>query len=785
MLSQIKKSGLQTKTKVAQDLVRELELYLKSAGMEKQADLRTVTQNQDEFRKLFFGWASAALSEMNVDYEVPTFGGKSPVQYGTMIANSMPGRRGRVPNLNKEQADALPPAQKYAYFLNGLFEQLKEDIVGGINIAYKMMIKQNSKYINSGFVDREDLWQVATTWAMTGADIRTVTEGSRKLSFFPLEKIQEFASGGGDIAKQVNSAIVKGVFKIMGGRNRFLSHEQRQQLGITEVTDEAGNVIKLRQENIEGVNDGKEYSRLDTLSAQGFINNTLGQSDVQKYLDENQMSEEELEVLTGLLTDGSHEDKPLQRAGIIEILLRSGHITKDDAFIKTLKLDFMDGKFSDPEAMEKAMEVLELSGNPITQELVDLLQSYASGELDEDALDDLEGDLIADGWLEDNIEISLESEEAVKMIQEKAQQMAEIAVEAINLPDGELGEAIGDLAKKELEISELKKLLKLFTEDKFHWMLDADLYLDDVEWTQALRESNPKALKAIQEAIEVHQEPLLPLGLKNIFNSQVFADPAKVIAIKEFADQCMDSNAINKLFGNSRGPLGWFIELAIVLNGGKITGLKKNGSAFTLKIDKARFFDLTQDFYSQLADFVRVASGGELDALVKKLEDLIEPYKPNGLTYKVSEWLEKIVVTCKEKKKSGNQAWKEARTSGIGAMKGFYSVVASDLVRYRFYLDIGLTEGDNLPKGLGNADCDNRVLNLMGPIPTSAVNEVKSEGYDSMLESWSDEVTRATQRRVDLMITEKAKLNAQVKKVFSEFNIEEGSDLYKAFVDFG
>ena len=742
-------------------------------------------EDKDEFKKLFFGWASAALSEMNVGYEVPTFGGKSPVQYGTMIANSMPGRRGRVPTLNKAQADALPPAQKYAYFLNGLFEKLKEEIVDGVNIAYKMMIKNNAKYINSGFVERADLWQVASTWAMTGADIRTVTEGSRKISIFPLEKIRDNAEGGGDIAKQVKSAIVKGVFKMMGGENRFLSHEQRQQLGITEVTDEDGNVIKLRQESIDRVNDGKEYSRLDALSAKGFIQNTLGQSDVQKYIDENSLSEEELEVLTGLLTDGSYEDKPLERVGIIEILLRSGHITKDDAFIKTLKLDFMNGDYSDPEAMEKAMEVLELSGNPITEELVELLQSYASGELDEDAFEDLEGNLIADGWLEDNIEISLESEEAVKMIQEKAQQMAEIAVEAINLPEGELGEAIGDLAQKELEVKELKKLLKLFTENNFHWMLDANLYLDGVEWTQALRESNPTALKAIQEAIETHQEPLLPLGLRNIFNSQVFADSAKVIAIKEFADQCMDSNAIDKLFGSSRGPLGWFIELAIVLNGGKVTGLKQNGSAFTLKIEKVRFFDLTQDFYSQLADFVRVASDQELDALVKKLENLIEPYKPNGLTYKVSEWLEKIVVTCKEKKKSGNQAWKEARTSGIGAMKGFYSVVASDLVRYRFYLDIGLTEGDNLPKGLGNADCDSRVLSLMGPIPTKAVNEVKSEGYDSMLRNWQNEVTRATQRRVDLMITEKAKLNAQVKKVFKAFNIEEGSDLYKAFVNLG
>ncbi len=788
MLSQIEKSGLQTKTKVAQELVKELKLYIKSAGMKKQADLRWVTRDQDAFRKLFFGWASAALSKMNVGYEVPTTGGDtSPMQYGTMIVNNLPGRRGRVPTLNEEQVDALPPAQKYAYFLNGLFEELKEEIVEGINIAYKMMLKSNSKYIKSEFVDADDLWQVASTWASTGADVRTVTEGSRRLSFFPLGKIQENAESGADIAKQVSKAITEGVFKIMGGKNRFLSHEQRQKLGITKVTDEAGNVIKLRQENIEGVSEGQTYSRLDQFSAQGFIQNTLGQSDVQKYLDENQMSEEELEELTGMLTDGSVDNEPLERAGILEILVRSDHISKDDAFIKTLKIDFMNGEFSSTEAMEKAMEVLELTGNPITVELVELLQSYASGELDEDAFEDLEGNLIADGWLEDNIEISLESEEAVKMIQEKAQQMAEIAVSAINLPSGELGEAIGDLAKKDLEIKELKKLLKLFTEDNFHWMLDANLYLDDIEWAKALRESDPIALKAIQKAIEDHQEPLLPLGLKSVLNSNVFEDKNKIIAIKEFVDQCMPEAVVKGMFGGTKGPLAWYIELAIARNGGSFT-IKANGSDVKLKIDKVKFFDLTRPLYATLIEATPMMTDTEFNNAVSAIEALIAPYRPKALHSPVNKWLLTIQNNAKSDKslaKRIKDAYNQTRNSKLMHLKKFYSVIASYLVRYRFYLDLGLTEGDDLPIGLGKADCDQRVLSLIGPIPTSAVNEVKSEGYDTMLKAWRNETALAAQKRVELMITEKNKLNKQVKDVFKAFEIEEGSELYQAFVDLG
>ena len=48
MLDQIKKSGLHNKTKVAQELVRELETYIKSAGMKKQADLRLLLSKRDD-----------------------------------------------------------------------------------------------------------------------------------------------------------------------------------------------------------------------------------------------------------------------------------------------------------------------------------------------------------------------------------------------------------------------------------------------------------------------------------------------------------------------------------------------------------------------------------------------------------------------------------------------------------------------------------------------------------------------------------------------------------------
>lgn len=786
MLNKIKNSGLHTKTKVAQELVRELELYIRSASMKKQADLRLYISLPNELKKVFFYWASAALSQMTSEptlqgMTIPSVGSDTPTEYGTKILNQLGGSRMRRRRRQASEA-------KYANFLNGLFEELKPQIEKGIQSAYGKFVANNKEFESrsNGDIRLEDLWQLASTWATTGRRlVDTSAEGARETDITPWKRISDAVGGGGTIAEKVMGAINKGVFSAMASKNRFLSHKQKQDLGIDKVD---GEKRKIRQESIEGQSSsGEDYSKLDQFSAEGFIHNTLGQSDVEKYLDEKSLTEEELETITGLLTDGSMKDKPLMRATMLEVLVRSGHITKDDAFIRTLKLDFMDGKFLSEEAMEKAVEVLELTGNPITQELVDLLQSYASGELDEDAFEDLEGDLIADGWLEDNIEMDLESEEAVKMIMEKAEQMAEVAVKSLSIPEGELGEAVSDLAKKELEVSELKKLLKMFTDDGFHWMLDANLYLDDAEWALALREADPTALKAIQEAIEVHQEPLLPLGLRNILNSAVFADMAKMIAIKEFADNCMDQAAVGKMF-NGKAPLAWFIDLAISLNGGQIT-LVAGGKNHIIKVESMKFFDLNRSTFNGLVKALQFASPSDITKITKDLEDLIAPYKPKAYTsMTMKTFLDNVIEVSKNEKytsiaKKVKQSLNSSRTSGLKSLKGFYSALASELVRYRFYLDIGFTDGDDLPKGLGNDDCDARVRNLIDSIPRSTVNIVKSEGYDLMLDTWKEDVEALMKARLK---TKKSLVNNSrnnVKKVFKEFGIEEGTPLYNAFVD--
>ena len=778
MLTRIKKSGLHTKTKVAQELVRELELYIKSAGMKKQADLRMFLQSDDDLKKIFFYWASAALSQMTSESElqgmtIPPVGSDSPTEYGTKILNQLPRQRGsfRERMRRRQASDA-----RYANFLNNLYESIKPILKRSINITYGAFVNNNREFTRLRSDILQDLWQRATMWAITGSRDNAV----RETDVSPWKRISENVGGGSSIAERVMGAIQNGVFSAMSSQGRYLTLEERRLLGLAEVAGE-----NIRQESIEGQSaDGEDYSRLDQLSAQGHIQNLLGVSDTDKYIKERGLSDEELDKIKADLSKGNYNNRPLMWLKGLELLLKSDHIAKDDALISdTLKPNFFNGVYNGVDSNALARELLEMTGNPITDELEELIRSYHSGELDGLDLDDAEFDLVNDGWMIDNIEVSVEAEEAVQMIEDQAEEQAAVAVSVLSLPSGKIGEMIAELAKVNLTLEHIKKLSKMFSEDGFSWMLDANLYLDDTEWTLALRESDPKALRAIQDTIEAHSEPLLPLGLRHIFNSKVFQDQAKVVAIKEFADKCMDQAVVAKIFGNGKGPLAWYLELAIALNGGSFS-VKAGGKTFKIEVAQLKFFKLNRSVFKALVEALTVASDAEVAKMATDLEGLIKDIRPKGLTYTISDFLDGILANIEKKEKKADQIkWSLNNTQNSRNLRTFYSAIASDLVRYRFYLDIGLNEGNNLPKGLGNADCDSRVRYLIGPIPTKELNDVKSETYDEIiLPNWRAEVNQALKAREQFFIKKKLTRQNAVTAVFKEFGIEPGTELYEAFV---
>ena len=121
-------------------------------------------------------------------------------------------------------------------------------------------------------------------------------------------------------------------------------------------------------------------------------------------------------------------------------------------------------------------------------------------------------ELIENGWVIRNIDPTIEAQEAADMIVETAEERAEAVVDSMDLGEGELQEVVREEIKLGLEIAELEKLSKLFSDDQSHWMIDSNLYLQDEEWAYAIRYFNEEAMVALQKPSK---------NIKNLFSLSV------------------------------------------------------------------------------------------------------------------------------------------------------------------------------------------------------------------------------------------------------------------------
>jgi|13_taG_2_1085334.scaffolds.fasta_scaffold00002_35 hypothetical protein len=766
MLDQIKKSDLHSKTKVAQELVRELELYIRSAGMKKQADLRLIKEDENSLLHIFAYWATASLLKLkelgepslqSLDILEPHPGDKA-IEFGSKVMRG----------LRRKNAHAV--------MVNDLYEKVKNNLKIGIDDTYSNFIGNNRRY-NVG-TTLEDLWLTATSWSMShNTDVIDRVEEGRTMrsDAYVFPSIQKKTQRSSSVAESVMDAIKKGVFNVMSYEGRFLTQTQRIEFGVVK--------------NEGGINRpvGLEVSKGD----ETFDNPGLARKQVETYSKNelNEMTDEELERLKARLISGEFDDEDYlyEKLVILNQLVKNGNLKSGHEYFETLYDDFSEGRF-DGDLKDAYRDILVEVGELTlsTADGLDLLSRFEAGEFDEDLQlkEEMKENLIESGWVINNIEPSIEAQEAADMIVETAEERAEAVVDSMDLGEGELQEVVEEKIKLDLQIVELEKLSKLFSDDQFHWMIDSNLYLKDDEWAYAIRYFNKDAMVALQNTIKEHQAPLLPVGLRYILNSQTFIDEDKVKAIKKFADNCMD---VSKLFLSDTGPFSWYVECAILLNGGSLK-FDVAGSEKEVTVDSLTYFiphtigtlpNKEKGFY----DLVKMMSEKEREELARKIDQIVKPIIPKASKMNGQMWVEKLA-----NQKDRNQAIKIVGKGAKGGnkLRAFFGAIASELVRYRFYLDLGLTESTSplVPKGLGKVDCDNTVRSLMGPIPTSTINEVKEEIYNGeVLTQWGKEVQDALNARVRLKWDERRTFNNQAKELFKALGIKEDTELYQAFMD--
>jgi hypothetical protein len=768
MLDQIKKSGLHTKTKVAQELVRELEQYIKSAGMKKQADLRLIKEDDKSLLHLFAYWATASLLKLKElgepslqSLEIPEpHPGDKAIGFGSQVMRGL--RRGNP----------------YAVMVNDLYEEVNADLKTRIDQTYSRFLRYHKPRYDVG-TTLDDLWFTATTWAMShNIDVIDRAEEGRTMSkdayAFPI--IQEKTKRSSSVANSVMNAIQNGVFNVMSSEGRFLTQTQRIEFGVVK--------------NEEGISRavGLEVETEDETFANPGVARQLVETYSQNEL--NEMTDEELERLKVRLIRGDYDENLYEKLVILNQLVKNGNLKAGHDYFETLYDDFSEGRF-DGDLKDAYRDILVEVGELTlsTADGLDLLSRFEAGEFDADLQlkEEMKEELIENGWIISNIDSTIEAQEAADMIVETAEERAEAVVDSMNLGEGELQEVVREEIKLGLEIAELEKLSKLFSDDQFHWMVDSNLYLQDEEWAYAIRYFNEEAMLALQDTIKEHQAPLLPVGLRYVLNSKTFTNLDKVKAIKEFADNCMDAS---KLFLQDTGPFSWYVECAIYLNGGLT--FKVAGNDVTITVDSLSYFipqwigtppDRNKRGFYDLVKMMRTEE--ERKELARKIDQIVKPIIPEASKMNGSLWVKKLASQAD--RKQAVRIVGKGREGG-NRLRAFFGAIASELVRYRFYLDLGVTESTSplVPKGLGKADCDNTVRSLMGPIPTSTINEVKEEIYNGqVLTQWGEEVRDALDARVKLKWNKKRTFNNQAKSLFKALGITEDTELYKAFMDLG
>lgn len=766
MLNQIKKSDLHNKTKVAQELVRELELYIKSANMKKQADLRLLKDDDKSLLHIFAYWATASLLKLkelgepslqSLDIPEPHPGDKA-IGFGSQVMRGL--KRGNP----------------YAKKIKDLYEEINADLKTRIDQTYSRFLRYHKSRYDVG-TTLDDLWFTATTWAMShNIDVIDRAEDGRTMRsdayVFPI--IQDKTKRSSSVANSVMDAIQKGVFNVMSREGRFLTQTQRIEFGVVKNEEGISRAVGLEVETEDETfaNPGVARKLVETFS----------QNDL------NEMTDEELERLMVRLIRGEYDEHLYEKLVILNQLVKNGNLKAGHDYFETLYDDFSEGRF-DGDLKDAYRDILVEVGELTlsTAEGLDLMSRFEAGEFDADLQlkEEMKEELIENGWVIRNIDPTIEAQEAADMIVETAEERAEAVVDSMDLGEGELQEVVEEKIKLDLEIAELEKLSKLFSDDQFHWMIDSNLYLKDEEWAYAIRYFNEEAMVALQKTIKEHQAPLLPVGLRYILNSQTFTDPDKVKAIKKFADNCMDAS---NLFLKDTGPFSWYVECAILLNGGSLK-FNVGDAEKEVRVDSLTYFipqtigTLTNKkpgFY----DLVKMMKTEEDRAeLARKIDEIVEPIIPKASKINGSIWVDKLANQADR-----SQAVKIVGRGAKGGnkLRAFFGAIASELVRYRFYLDLGLTEstGPLVPKGLGKADCDNTVRSLMGPIPPSTINEVKEEIYNGqVLTQWGEEVRDALNVSRRLKWNKKRTFNNQAKSLFEALGITEDTELYKAFMD--
>lgn len=681
MLEDIKRSGLGN-NKVAKELMRELNAYIKESSQKKLSFYDLSGGVEDFVKPVFFYWATAALVKLQskfqqtVNLTIPTpTSSETAMKFGNRVAQTAVGT-----------------------VLENIWENGGKEWM--VSTLKKVPGVLDSKYADG---DQAKRWAENWAFALDGHDgfDKSRLEKRPSKESFPWPKIQAAATKKSTLEESVIDAVSKGIF-------RDAVYQDRKWERVISV--------------------GKKQVRPTSIS--------LTNPDDQGNVDVSD---------GGDLMDDVRDD--LSQGG--------------DSVYNTETEDMVE---------EEAQKALDAYGE-ISAEVERELESIDVTESIEDASDAI----IEGAW---NL--------ANRSILPPRISQSNLTKEEKEWADSEVM-----LARCKFTAEYLDQMVTIFNTTDANWLLDSHLYLDR-NWSKMLLGFDSDSMALLEELIKQEQNQTIAIGLKCLLDG--INDATKMIAIKNFADNCIsDPKKLQKAM-SGYGVTAWYVQWVAHYSGFDVT---VKGKSMNLHAQGNFIGDVTADFWSHFMDTVGQMLPDERSKLEKLIVAQISKIAP-AVMKKAANNVASIVAAAgkglqtKENttgitRKQFQGYWK-GNTAVRANARSFFGILASELVRYRYYMDLMVhtapVKTAGMPKNLGNPACDGYVANIIGPLPSAYTNDIKHDVYhDFLTERWTQGVADALKARVKVVETSAKTIFKESEKNLQLMGIVKGSPTWDLYVE--
>lgn len=375
-----------------------------------------------------------------------------------------------------------------------------------------------------------------------------------------------------------------------------------------------------------------------------------------------------------------------------------------------------------------------------------------------------------------------EAEAFAKKLAEEAKAVAENAVNVSNIDDPELKESMEAIKALNLEIGALKQMADLLKDEKFHWLFDSHIYLE--QWDDFYTNFDAEAMAKLDALVRSSGQKNLPVALRSLVS---ITSTDKLQALTHFIENCMDKSLVKSLLTGKPG-VAYLIWLCIRAKGGfKFTASGRNR---TIPADTSNAFP-TQKFWGDVRPLFMGMTEQEKDKFSSDMKAMLNDLAPMSLlkaktVQSTIDYMLKIFTKeLEDRKKDDIPELYKSKAKVFAGPKGlFYSTVATEIIRYRYFMDLDLSELSSdplVPDTLGNSKCDDSVRLLIPQLPDQILNTLKKQVVESeTLPTWAETVSDALERQALESEKLKKNLTANAKKLIEALKAKDKGTEKKA-----